>query len=120
MAWASSSFTCASRSLCLTLSARPVASPLARLQVEQDRPLTNLRHEPVQLDEANRQLLRLLDGTRDRDALVAAMARLARQGELHVQHEGKRLTDGPILEGILRAGLDENLPQFARAALLVS
>ena len=34
--------------------------------------------------------------------------------------EGKSLTDGPILEGILRAGLDESLPLFARAGLLLS
>jgi methyltransferase-like protein len=106
-------------SLCRTLSARPVASPLARLQVDRGRPLTNLRHEPVRLDEANRRVLRLLDGTRDRDALVAAMAGLARQGVLQVQHEGESMTDGPILEGILRAALDESLPQFARAGLLL-
>ncbi len=105
--------------LCVTLSARPVASPLARLQVEHDRPLTNLRHEPVLLDEANRQVLRLLDGTRDRDALIAAMTKMVRQGVLHVQHEGRQLTEGPILAGILRAGLEENLPQFARAGLIV-
>lgn len=105
--------------LCPTISARPLASPLARLQVERGRQLTNLRHEPVLLDEANRQVLRLLDGNRDRDALVAAMVRLAKDGALHVQHEGKLLTEGPILEGILREGLEENLPRFARAGLIV-
>ncbi len=105
--------------LCLTISERPLASPLARLQVERGRQLTNLRHEPVLLDEANRQVLRLLDGNRDRAALVAAMARLAKDGALHVQHEGRLLTEGPILEGILREGLAENLPRFARAGLIV-
>jgi len=105
--------------LCLTPSAHPVASPLARLQVERGRPLTNLRHEPVPLDESNRQVLRLLDGSHDRDALVAAMVRMAKDGALHVQHEGKRLTEGPILEGMLRARLEENLPKFARAGLIV-
>jgi methyltransferase-like protein/2-polyprenyl-3-methyl-5-hydroxy-6-metoxy-1,4-benzoquinol methylase len=105
--------------LCLAPSARPVASPLARLQVERERPLTNLRHEPVVLDETNRQVLRLLDGTRDRDTLVAAMVRMARDGVLHVEHEGRLLTEGPVLEGILRDGLEESLPKFARAGLIV-
>ena len=105
--------------LCLTPSAHPVASPLARLQVERGRPLTNLRHEPVPLDESNRQVLRLLDGNHDRDALVAAMVRMAKDGALHVQHEGRRLTEGPILEGMLRARLEESLPKFARAGLIL-
>jgi methyltransferase-like protein len=105
--------------LALEASQRPLASPLARLQAERGRPLTNLRHEPVQLDEANRQVLRLLDGTRDRAALVAAMVGLARSGVLQVEHEGRRLTDGPLLAQMLGAGLDDALPSFARAGLIV-
>ena len=58
----------------LTPSAKPVASPLARLQAERGAPITNLRHQPVLIDEFGSRLLRLLDGTRDRDALVAALA----------------------------------------------
>jgi methyltransferase-like protein len=104
--------------LCATLSERPVASPLVRLQVARGRQLTNLRHEPVQLDEANRQVLRLLDGTRDRDAMVAAMTAMARAGTLRVDHEGKALTEGLVLERMLRAGLEESLRGFARAGLL--
>ena len=106
--------------LCAAPSARPSASPLARLQAEEGRPITNLRHEPAALDEPNRQLLRLLDGTRDRDALVAALAKLVQDGAIEVHQGGEALTSGPALETILRAGLEENLPKFARAALLVS
>jgi methyltransferase-like protein/2-polyprenyl-3-methyl-5-hydroxy-6-metoxy-1,4-benzoquinol methylase len=106
--------------LALVPSERPVASPLVRLQIERGLPLTNLRHENVPLDPANRQVLRLMDGTRHRDALVAAMTRMAQEGVIVVQHEGARLTAGPKLEQILRAGLAENLPRFARAGLLVA
>ena len=105
--------------LAATPSARPRASPLARWQAGEGLPLTNLRHEPVKLDEANRQVLRLLDGTRDRAALVAAMTQLARDGVLAVQPDGRPPPPGPQLEQILREGLEENLPHFARAALLV-
>jgi methyltransferase-like protein/2-polyprenyl-3-methyl-5-hydroxy-6-metoxy-1,4-benzoquinol methylase len=106
--------------LALVPSERPIASPLVRLQIERGLPLTNLRHENVPLDVANRQVLRLMDGTRDRDALVAAMTRMAQEGVIVVQHEGARLTGGPRLVQILRAGLAENLPRFARAGLLVA
>jgi methyltransferase-like protein len=105
--------------LCLKPSTFPVASPLARWQVEHGRPLVNLRHEPVQLDEASRQVLRLLDGTRDRDALVEAMVGMTKEGKLHVEHEGRVLTEGKMLEAMLWAGLQESVNGFGRAALLV-
>ena len=54
---------------------RPRASALARLQAEQAIDVTSLRHENVRMEEpAARLLLRLLDGTRDRDALRAGLA----------------------------------------------
>jgi hypothetical protein len=40
--------------------------------------VTNQRHQSIDLpDEAGRTLISLLDGTRDRQALVAAMERVA-------------------------------------------
>ena len=58
----------------LTPSMQPLGSPLARLQLKNGGPVTNLRHEAVLLDSFGTQLLPLLDGTRDRDALVAALS----------------------------------------------
>ena len=54
-----------------TVSERPVASARLRQQIGYDRPiLTNLRHAEMEVqDAAVRQLLTLLDGTRDRAAL---------------------------------------------------
>lgn len=53
----------------LVVAERPVASPLARLQVEHGNLVTNLRHDVVLLDEQARTMIRFLDGTRDRAAL---------------------------------------------------
>ncbi len=106
--------------LATTASARPIASPLARLQAAQGRAITNLRHEPASLDDSNRRILCLLDGTRDRDALVATMEQLVREGVLQIVHEGRPLATGPRLPQILRSGLDESLKQFARAGLLIA
>jgi hypothetical protein len=52
------------------LSERPVACPLARMQSFTDRPLTSRFHENINTDPMTRQLVRVLDGTRDRAALV--------------------------------------------------
>jgi SAM-dependent methyltransferase len=50
---------------------RPLASPLARYQVRQGPDISTLLHTPVEVgNEAARQFLMLLDGTRDRDALA--------------------------------------------------
>ena len=78
---------------------RPLASAVARMQVETDDVVTSLWHESVKLDDPlARALLPLLDGTRDRAALVAALgAKLeARDGaspaealEAHLRQFGK-------------------------------
>ena len=50
-------------------SPRPRAGELARLQAGAAGEVTNLRHEPVALDERTRLLVMQLDGSRDRAAL---------------------------------------------------
>ena len=64
--------------LTTTPSERPVASALARLQAAQRTRVTTLRHTSVEVpDELGRRLIGLLDGTRDRAALVAELGRPA-------------------------------------------
>ena len=63
-------FPCAPR-FSLEAGPRPRASPWARLEAEAGADVTNLRHERINLDPLQRQLLRQLDGTRDRPALLA-------------------------------------------------
>lgn len=53
---------------------RPVASPVARLWAERDALAPNLRHRAIELATPRaKQLLLLLDGTRDRATLAAEM-----------------------------------------------
>jgi hypothetical protein len=62
------------------ISERPRASALARLQSRSLSAVTNLRHQGVKLeDPLVRLFLRLLDGTRDRAAIAAEMARALRE-----------------------------------------
>ena len=107
--------------LTVTPSARPVASPLARLQAEHGATVTNLRHEPVKLNELQRRMLPLLDGTRDVEALVDGVLRLAREGKIGVREKenGPVVTDPVMLEKILRHLVVESLPDFAQVALLI-
>ena len=60
--------------LATTPGERPIASAVAQAQLEHGETVTNLRHDAVKLDdEMVRQLLPLLDGTRDLAALVATL-----------------------------------------------
>ncbi len=59
-----------------TASERPVASALARLQAAEGTRITNLRHASVDVPDAlGRRLITLLDGTRDRAALLDELGR---------------------------------------------
>jgi SAM-dependent methyltransferase len=59
-------------------SERPVASALARRQAAEGTRVTNLRHGSIDVpDELGRRLITLLDGTRDRAALLHELGRPA-------------------------------------------
>jgi SAM-dependent methyltransferase len=59
------------------VSERPQVSPLARLQVRDRVEIANLRHATIPVpDELDRRLLALLDGTRDRAAVLAELPEL--------------------------------------------
>jgi hypothetical protein len=80
--------------------ARPQAFAVARLQAARGAYVTNMRHEMVGLDDADRQLLPRLGGSLERDAIAAQVF------PAHASPDAA-------------AALDETLARFARQALLV-
>jgi SAM-dependent methyltransferase len=98
--------------------ARPEATPVARWQAARGPELTNLRHDPVRLDDPlGRFLIRVCDGTRDRAALVDALV-AAVGAELSLTVDGVPLRDGEAVRAQLAAGLEPNLEILARLAML--
>jgi SAM-dependent methyltransferase len=93
---------------CLSPGERPTASPVARAQAQRSTCVSNLAHGNARLeDELVRRLILLLDGTRDRQALL-------RDFRLEVAAAGR-----PI-DGITEERLDAALQRAADMALLVS
>jgi hypothetical protein len=83
------------------VSERPRAFALARIQAASGAPITTLRHSDVEIqDRLARELIRLLDGARDRAALLRDLQPLAGAEPL-------RLED-----------LERNLAKLAHRALL--
>ncbi len=105
--------------LVTTPSACPVASPLARWRASRGEKVVNLRHDAVPMEPHERQLLAALDGTRDRSALVAALAAQADQGALVLADAGRPIVDPAERDRVLTGLVDQALAWFARAALLV-
>jgi methyltransferase-like protein/SAM-dependent methyltransferase len=97
----------------------PAVSKLARYQASQPGPVTSLWHELVQLGDFERQVAKLLDGTRDRNAVVETLAQLVANKTLVVHEKGKPVSDVDQVRMILNKVLDEALPSLARKNLLL-
>lgn len=82
---------------------RPRASACSRQEIELRGRATTLLHTTAMFEDAKaRCMLRLMDGTRDRNSLVAAMSR-----EFPDEEPGE-----------IAAGIERGLPFFARAGML--
>jgi len=102
------------------VSRYPVASPVARWQAGRSPFVTNMRHELVTMDGLSHHLLPALDGSRDREALLAMVEELAAQGELLApDEEGQPASTIPPDRSILAEILDVKLYQMAHSALLI-
>jgi methyltransferase-like protein/2-polyprenyl-3-methyl-5-hydroxy-6-metoxy-1,4-benzoquinol methylase len=106
--------------LATRVSDRPLASPLARFQAATGKTqLTNLHHQIVSLSKPEAAVLSLLDGQRERPALIASLRELVEQKVLVLGTRGKPETDSGRILTLLREGLEALLPRFARMALLM-
>jgi methyltransferase-like protein/2-polyprenyl-3-methyl-5-hydroxy-6-metoxy-1,4-benzoquinol methylase len=105
----------------LEVSELPRASPVALFQAQKGNIVTNLRHERIALSGMSYHLLRHLDGSRDRAALLDALAGLVAAGVIEVRQDqdDEPVKDAEQARSILAERLDLVLHHLARAALLV-
>lgn len=99
---------------------KPTVLPLARLQAQKAPVVTNRRHEVVRLNDLDRHLVPLLDGTNDRAALADKLAKVAAGGQLNVQKDGLTIYDPKEIHGALTSIMDQALLNVARMALLIA
>jgi methyltransferase-like protein len=101
---------------------RPCASPLARLQAARgDAVIHDLRHRSTDPDPFARHLLPLLDGTRDRAALIETLTAQVRAGEFVVSGaDGQPVTDPAVQRDVLIHWTAQALHRLAHAALLTA
>jgi methyltransferase-like protein len=94
---------------------RPLASPLARLQAEHGSTITTLLYDTVKLDDLlGRKLLMLLDGTRDRRAVLKDFSQIIQQSISDSPPESSRE------DGNLAQKLEDKLLELGQLGLLLA
>jgi SAM-dependent methyltransferase len=93
----------------------PRATALARLQAEAGGPVINLRHESIIADEVVKNILPLLDGTRDRSGVRKELTRLVDSGKVNLK---SKTGAGQATRTDLYAAVDECLRNFVNSSLL--
>lgn len=104
----------------ITPGERPVASPLARRQAQDGKLVTNLRHEQINLGDAERQALLLFDGTADRARLTDRLGELVAQGVLTARQNEVPITDKELARKVVTQTVEPIINLLARAALLMA
>lgn len=100
-------------------SERPVALAEARSRLAAgEAGAATRRHDYYHTNEFERHLIPLLDGSRDRPALLDELVRRTLAGQLTVQRNGQVLTEAGPIRDALASVLDRTLDNLARACLL--
>ncbi|MFQ3594173.1 MAG: class I SAM-dependent methyltransferase [Gemmataceae bacterium] len=104
---------------CRVLHEKPKTSPLIGLQARSAARVINRRHREVPLSGLDRMVLGMLDGTRDRAALIEEGTRRVLAGALEIKRGNEVLRDPAAIRAILAAELEDSLQRLAYAAVLV-
>lgn len=100
---------------------RPTASALARWQATQGDMVSNMAGAMVRLEGAlARPLLLLLDGTRNREALVGDLLKLMESGQITLTEGGRPVSARERGRELLSRDLEERLRMLAEMALLTA
>jgi methyltransferase-like protein/2-polyprenyl-3-methyl-5-hydroxy-6-metoxy-1,4-benzoquinol methylase len=102
-----------------TPSERPVALHHARILAANSGVASNRRHEVVRLNELDKQLIPLLDGTNDRASLITKLTEIARTGAMNVRREELTLSEPAEIRAALESIIDQALNNVAKLAVLV-
>lgn len=107
-------------SFSLSIDEFPAASSLARRQVKRAASVTTLLHDTTRLNDLERRLLPLLDGTNDRAALVDALRADVAAGKLVLRDKGSPVTSEDRIAEILDDMISRQLAAIAQRGLLAA
>jgi methyltransferase-like protein/SAM-dependent methyltransferase len=98
---------------------KPTAIATARERVlAGGNSVANRRHELVKMTDLDLRLLPLLDGTRDRAAILEALVQRAMSGDLKVAKDGQPVTDANEVRAALASVIDPAINNIAVQSLM--
>lgn len=104
-----------------SLSQKPVACPLVRGDAAAKIfSSANLRHERADFDVVAQVVMPLLDGTRDRNALIAALKAVAADGRITFQRAGATVKDSAEIAECAAEHVDRVLADCVRNGCLIA
>lgn len=101
-------------------SDRPKASTFARAQARSTARVTNLQHASVIMDDFERHVLVLLDGTRTKQEVADELVSGILRGELIVYHQKSRITTADSARLFVDSHLDATLQRLRQQAFIVA
>ena len=114
-------FSLAPPNLVTSAGLKPMASALARLQSLEGAEVVNLRHFNLRVEDSlTRRLLQLLDGSRDRSALLDGLEVSTKSGDAAVEIKNGASTDNAETRCFLAVALERKLAELAEMGLLVA
>jgi methyltransferase-like protein len=99
---------------------KPVASSFARLRASNNsREVSNSWHQTINLNDLQLALVQLMDGTRDREAILQAIIDKCVAGDLKLANNNVPITDKPTIEHLVRQLIPQAIKDLRRLGLLV-
>lgn len=99
---------------------RPHAGALIRRQAQLGTRVVGLRARFASIQDLDRLILPLCDGTRDREALVDALTIAMNEGQFQMQRDGAELTDPAEIRAILATTTNDALHRLAGEGLFLA
>jgi methyltransferase-like protein len=99
-------------------SENPVANALVRAMADGGNRVTNGRHEMIQVNDLDRQVLRNLDGTKTKEQVVENLLSLIGTGTLSARENNNPVTDPTKLRELFEREYPNCVDRLAKMALL--
>jgi methyltransferase-like protein/ubiquinone/menaquinone biosynthesis C-methylase UbiE len=101
------------------VSEKPTASPLALYQADHALPIVNQRHESIQIDTLSKELLKVMNGSRDVEAVLDCLIGKGLDGTFVLEKNGSPVSGEGNIRRTLETSIAGLIQNLANLALLV-
>lgn len=101
------------------VSEKPVASEVARLMARENQSVATLRHQCIMLNEIDRQVIPLLDGTQTRSTIRLGLMEAFNKGQINLARKGQPIKEEHQARPIITELIDQQLTRYAESGLLI-